>query len=160
GLARALADAGVPLLGDPLAAIEAAEERATFAAILAELGLRAPAWGTAATTAEARALAEELGYPVIVRPSYVLGGRGMRVAPGPEQLELDGPAYVDRFLAGAIELDVDVLCDGREAWVAAVLEHVERAGVHSGDSACVVPAPSVTAALEGEIRELASVLVA
>ena len=81
----------------------------------------------------------EIGYPVLVRPSYVLGGRGMRVARRPEELELDGPALVDRFLEGALELDVDVLCDGEDGWVAAILEHVERAGVHSGDSACVLP---------------------
>ena len=82
----------------------------------------------------------------------------MRVARSPEELELDGPALVDRFLEGALELDVDVLCDGEDGWVAAILEHVERAGVHSGDSACVLPAPSVTRALEAEIRELASTL--
>ena len=96
---------------------------------------------------------------MLVRPSYVLGGRGMRVARGPEELELAGPALVDRFLAGALELDVDVLCDGEDGWVAAIVEHVERAGVHSGDSACVLPAPSVGERLETEIRELASTLV-
>ena len=157
-LARGLADAEVPLLGDPLPAIEAAEDRARFGALLAELDLAAPAWGHAATTAEARALAAEIGYPVLVRPSYVLGGRGMRVARRPEELELEGPALVDRFLEGALELDVDVLSDGEEAWVAAILEHVERAGVHSGDSACVIPAPSVGPTLEAEIRELAATL--
>jgi carbamoyl-phosphate synthase large subunit len=155
-LARGLAAAGVPLLGDPLPAIDGAEDRGRFAAILDELGLRAPGWGIAGTTAEARSLAAELGYPVLVRPHHVLGGRRMRVAHGSEELELDEPALVDQFLAGAIELDVDALCDGEGAWVAAILEHVERAGVHSGDSACVLPAPSVTVALEDEIRDLAS----
>ena len=147
-LAAGLAAEGVPLLGDPLAAIEAAEDRGHFGALLAELGVSAPAWGMAADTAEARALAEELGYPVVVRPSYVLGGRGMLVARTPGGARADGPALVDRFLEGALELDVDVLCDGEDGWVAAILEHVERAGVHSGDSACVLPAPSVTPALE------------
>jgi carbamoyl-phosphate synthase large subunit len=157
-LARALGDAGVPLLGDPLVAIETAEDREKFGTLLARLDLRAPAWGYAATTVDARALAGELGYPVLVRPSYVLGGRGMRVAHDEADVELAGPALVDRFLAGALELDVDVLCDGEDAWVAAILEHVERAGVHSGDSACVIPAPSVGAVLEAQIRELAQTL--
>ena len=159
-LAAGLAEAGVPLLGDPLGAIEAAEDRGRFGALLAELGLRAPAWGHVETTAEARVLADRLGYPVLVRPSYVLGGRGMRVARSAEELELDGPALVDRFLEGALELDVDLLCDGRDGWVAAIAEHVERAGVHSGDSACVLPAPSVGPALEAEVRQLASAVAA
>ena len=158
-LAHRLAAAGAPLLGDPLAAIDAAEDRGRFAAILDELGLRAPRWGVAASTAEARALADGIGYPVLVRPHHVLGGRRMRVAYGPGQVVLDEPALVDEFLEGAIELDVDVLCDGEGAWVAAVLEHVERAGVHSGDSACVLPAPTVTAALDEEIRDLVRRLV-
>jgi carbamoyl-phosphate synthase large subunit len=96
---------------------------------------------------------------VLVRPHHVLGGRRMRVAYGPDDLTLTEPALVDEFLAGAIELDVDVLCDGEQAWVAAVLEHVERAGVHSGDSACVLPAPSVAPALDDELRDLVSRLV-
>ncbi len=158
-LAAGLAGAGVPLLGDPLGAIDLAEDRGRFGALLAELGLRAPAWIHAQTTAEARAFAEEIGYPVLVRPSYVLGGRGMRVARNAEELELDAPALVDRFLEGALELDVDVLCDGDDGWVAAIVEHVERAGVHSGDSACVLPAPTVGERIELELRELASTLV-
>ena len=158
GLAAGLAEAGVPLLGDPRDAIDAAEDRGRFGALLAELGVRTPAWGFAETTGAARAIAERIGYPVLVRPSYVLGGRGMRVARRPEELVLDGPALVDSFLEGALELDVDVLCDGRDGWVAAIVEHVERAGVHSGDSACVLPAPSVGRALELQIRELASKL--
>jgi carbamoyl-phosphate synthase large subunit len=158
GLAAELTAAGVPLLGEPLAAIELAEDRARFADLLGELGLATPAWEHAETTEEARALAAEIGYPVLVRPSYVLGGRGMRVARSAEELELAGPALVDRFLEGALELDVDVLCDGKDGWVAAIVEHVERAGVHSGDSACVLPAPSVGPRLEAEIRELASTL--
>jgi carbamoyl-phosphate synthase large subunit len=153
-LAPGIAGAGFPLLGDPLPAIERAEDRGRFGALLRDLGLRAPAWGTATTGAEARAVAESVGYPVLVRPHHVLGGRGMRVATGPDELELDEPALVDEFLAGALELDVDILCDGESAWVGGILEHVEPAGVHSGDSACVIPAPSVTPFLESEIREL------
>ncbi len=157
-LAPGLAAAGVPLLGDPLGAIDAAEDRGRFAALLDELGLRAPAWGVAAGRDEARALGDRLGYPVLVRPHHVLGGQGMRVARSAAEIELDEPCLVDRFLEGALELDVDALCDGEGAWVAAVLEHVEPAGVHSGDSACVLPAPSVTPALEEEIRAAAAAI--
>jgi carbamoyl-phosphate synthase large subunit len=155
-LAPGLAAAGVPLIGDPLDAIAAAEDRGRFAKLLDELGLRAPDWGVADGREEALAVADRIGYPVLVRPHHVLGGRGMRVVRRPDELDLDEPCLVDRFVEGALELDVDALCDGEEAWVAAVLEHVEPAGVHSGDSACVVPAPSVTPALEEEIRELAT----
>jgi carbamoyl-phosphate synthase large subunit len=153
-LAPGLAIAGVPLLGDPLPAIEAAEDRGRFAALLDDLGVRAPEWGVAETAEEAHAVADRIGYPVLVRPHHVLGGRWMGVARGSEEVELAGPSLVDRFLEGARELDVDALCDGEGAWVAAILEHVEPAGVHSGDSACVVPGPSVTPALEEEIRAL------
>jgi carbamoyl-phosphate synthase large subunit len=157
-LAPGLAAAGVPLLGNPLPAIEWAEDRGRFGALLADLGLRAPEWGVAATTEEARALATEIGYPVLVRPHHVLGGARMRVARAPGELVVEEPVLVDRFLAGATELDVDVLCDGESAWVAGILEHVEPAGVHSGDSACVIPAPSVSLGLEAEIREIAAAL--
>ena len=157
-LAPGLAAAGVPLLGDPLPAIDAAEDRGAFAAVLGELGLRAPAWGVAADAEEARAVADRVGYPVLVRPHHVLGGQGMQVARGPEEIRCHGPALVDAYLEGALELDVDALCDGEDAWVAAILEHVEPAGVHSGDSACVVPAPSVTPALEAEIRAAAAAI--
>ncbi|HVM69285.1 MAG TPA: carbamoyl-phosphate synthase large subunit [Gaiellaceae bacterium] len=153
-LAHRLAAAGAPLLGEPLEAIDLAEDRGRFGAVLDELGVRAPRWGVAETTSEAHALAAELGYPVLLRPHYVLGGRGMRVAHGPEDVVVDGPVLVDQFLAGALELDVDALADGGGAWVAAILEHVERVGVHSGDSACVLPGPSVSPRLEAEIREL------
>ena len=142
-LAEGLAEAGVPLLGDPLPSIRAAEDRGRFAEILGGLGLQAPAWMAVESTDEARAAAERIGYPVLVRPHYVLGGSGMRIARSAEDLELAGPALIDEFLEDAIELDVDCLCDGNGAWVAAILEQVERAGVHSGDSACVLPAPSV-----------------
>jgi carbamoyl-phosphate synthase large subunit len=154
-LAPALAAAGVPLLGDPLDAIDAAEDRGRFAALAGEL---APEWGTAENADEARAVAERIGWPVLVRPHHVLGGRGMHVARTPEDLHVTGPVLVDRYLEGALELDVDALCDGEDAWVAAVLEHVEPAGVHSGDSACVLPGPSVSRALEAEIRQAAALV--
>ncbi len=150
-LAPVLAAAGVPLLGDPLDAIDAAEDRGRFAALAGEL---APAWGLAETVEEARMVADGLGYPVLVRPHHVLGGRGMHVAQGAGELRVDGPCLIDRYLEGAVELDLDALCDGEDAWVAAILEHVEPTGVHSGDSACVLPGPSVTAALEDELREV------
>ncbi len=159
-LAPGVAGAGFPLLGDPLPAIERAEDRGRFGALLGELGLRTPAWGTAATSAEARAVAERIGYPVLVRPHHVLGGRGMRVARRPEELEVDESALVDEFLEGALELDVDILCDGESVWVGGILEHVEPAGVHSGDSACVIPAPSVSPALEADIHELSAAIAA
>src|SRR5262245_61384870 len=152
-LAPAIAAAGYPLLGDPLDAIDAAEHRGRFAALAGDL---APEWGEAASADDARAIAERIGYPVLVRPHYVISGRGMHVAHAPEELRVDGPCLVDRYLEGALELDVDALCDGGAAWVAAVLEHVEPVGVHSGDSACVLPVPSVTEALEDEIREVAT----
>ena len=158
GLAPGVAAAGFPLLGDPLRAIEHAEDRGRFGALLGDLGLRAPAWGTATTGVEARAVAERIGYPVLVRPHHVLGGRGMRVVRGPEELNLGEPALVDQFLEGALELDVDILCDGESVWLGGILEHVEPAGVHSGDSACVIPAPSVTPALEAEIREVSAAI--
>ena len=157
-LAADLEAAGIPLLGDPLPAIDAAEDRGRFGEVLGELGLRAPDWAVAADAAEARAAAERIGYPVLVRPHYVLGGQGMRIAWSSGELEVDGPCLVDRFLAGARELDVDALCDGESAWVAGVLEHVEPAGMHSGDSACVIPAPSLTPALEREIDAAVSAL--
>jgi carbamoyl-phosphate synthase large subunit len=152
-LAPSLAAAGFPLLGDPLGAIDAAEHRGRFAELAGEL---APAWGEAADADEAREIADRIGYPVLVRPHYVISGRGMHVAHSPEELRVQGPCLVDRYLEGALELDVDALCDGRSAWVAAVLEHVEPTGVHSGDSACVLPGPSVSEQLEVEIREIAS----
>jgi carbamoyl-phosphate synthase large subunit len=156
-LAPAIAHAGYPLLGDPLDAIDAAEHRGRFAALAGDL---APEWGEAADADEARDIAGRIGYPVLVRPHYVISGRGMHVAHVPEDLRVDGPCLVDRYLEGALELDVDALCDGEGAWVAAVLEHVEPVGVHSGDSACVLPGPSVSEPLEQEIRDVATRIAA
>ena len=157
-LAPGLHDAGVPLLGEPRAAIDAAEDRVRFAELLDTLRLRAPPWRAAGDAAEAQEAAEELGYPVLVRPHHVIGGRGIHVARNAGELRVEGACLVDRFLENAIELDVDVLCDGDDAWVAAILEHVERAGSHSGDSAVVVPAPSVTARCADEIRHAATAI--
>jgi carbamoyl-phosphate synthase large subunit len=157
-LAHGLAAAGVPLLGDPLAAIDLAEDRGKFALVLEELGLGAPRWGVAETREEALQVADQIGYPVLVRPHYVLGGRRMRVVRAPDELEIHEPSLVDEFLEGALELDVDLLCDGESAWVAGILEHVEPAGIHSGDSACVLPGPSVSDDLAGEILSMASKL--
>jgi carbamoyl-phosphate synthase large subunit len=151
-LAHAIAAAGYPLLGDPLDAIDAAEHRGRFAALAGDL---APEWGEAATADEAREIAGRIGYPVLVRPHYVISGRGMHVAHSADELRVQGPCLVDRYLEGALELDVDALCDGEGAWVAAVLEQVEPVGVHSGDSACVLPGPSVSEQLEAEIRDVA-----
>jgi carbamoyl-phosphate synthase large subunit len=154
-LAPALAAAGVPLLGDPLDAIDAAEDRARFAELAGDL---APEWGAAADADEARAIAERLGYPVLVRPHHVLGGRGMHLARTAGELDVVGPCLVDRYLEGALELDVEVLADGEHAWTAAILEHVEPAGVHSGDSACVLPGPSVSRELDARVRDAASLV--
>jgi carbamoyl-phosphate synthase large subunit len=148
-LARALSLAGVPLLGTSFDDIDRAENRARFAALVESLGLLQPASTTATTEEDAFAAAERLGYPVLVRPSYVLGGRGMRVVYQPKELAQviaggvtigkDEPILLDKFLEDAIEVDVDALGDGGTWVVAAVMEHIEEAGIHSGDSSCVIP---------------------
>jgi carbamoyl-phosphate synthase large subunit len=157
-LAPAVSAAGYPVLGDPLEAIDAAEHRGRFAALAGDL---APEWGEAATPEEALEIADRIGFPVLIRPHYVISGRGMHVAYDADELARafvpeTRRVLVDRYLEGALELDVDALCDGDGAWVVAVLEHVEPAGVHSGDSACVLPGPSVGERLELEIREVAT----
>ncbi|WP_373192967.1 carbamoyl-phosphate synthase large subunit [Mycobacterium marinum] len=143
GLAERLANAGVP------AAIDLAEDRGAFGDVLTAAGLPAPRYGTATTFAQARRIAEDIGYPVLVRPSYVLGGRGMEIVYDEETLrgyitratELSPahPVLVDRFLEDAVEIDVDALCDGTEVYIGGVMEHIEEAGIHSGDSACALP---------------------
>ena len=121
--------------------------------------MRCPPWAIAASVAEALVAAADIGYPVLVRPSYVLGGRAMRVCYDAEQLEaamsaVHGRVLLDRFVENAIELDVDALCDGDDVYIAAVMQHVEEAGVHSGDSACVLPAPSLTLAAALEVEHV------
>jgi carbamoyl-phosphate synthase large subunit len=154
-LAQALEGAGVPILGTPFRTVDLAEDRERFAALLDSLGVRCPAWGIAASAGAARLVASRIGYPVLVRPSYVLGGRAMRVCYGPEELgEIDRPVLIDRFLEDALELDVDAVSDGDHTYVGAIMQHVEEAGVHSGDSACVLPAPSLSALQEAEIRDI------
>jgi carbamoyl-phosphate synthase large subunit len=155
-LARAIEEAGYRLLGTPLDAIDLAEDRERFGSLAGELGIRCPPWATVTGAEEARAAAEEIGYPVLVRPSYVLGGRAMRVCYDEEQLEtamaaVHGSVLLDRFVENATELDVDALCDGDEVYIGAVMQHVEEAGVHSGDSTCVLPAPSLTLAAALEV---------
>jgi carbamoyl-phosphate synthase large subunit len=158
-LARAIERAGFRILGTPFAAIDLAEDRERFARLAAAIGLRCPPWGVASTRAEAAAVARRIGYPVLVRPSYVLGGRAMRVCYGEADLpEVEAPVLVDRFLEHAVELDVDALCDGRDTYVAAVMEHVEEAGIHSGDSSCVLPAPSDRDDLREAVRRLGPAL--
>ncbi|MBV8930896.1 MAG: carbamoyl-phosphate synthase large subunit, partial [Mycobacteriaceae bacterium] len=149
GLAQRLADAGVPIVGTTPGAIDLAEDRGAFGDVLTAAGLPAPRFGTATTFDQARKIAAEIGYPVLVRPSYVLGGRGMEIVYDEQTLngyiiratELSPahPVLVDRFLEDAIEIDVDALCDGTEVYIGGIMEHIEEAGIHSGDSACALP---------------------
>jgi carbamoyl-phosphate synthase large subunit len=158
-LAAAIEQAGFRVLGTPYESIDLAEDRERFGGLLAEHGIRCPDWGIARTGVEAAELAHRIGYPVLVRPSYVLGGRAMRVCYRANEVlqafraNTLGPTLVDRFLESAVEIDVDALSDGEETYVAAVMQHVEEAGVHSGDSTVVLPAPSLTAHAAVEIRE-------
>jgi len=148
-LARALTEAGVPLLGTSFENIDRAENRRKFGELVDSLGLLQPASATATSAEEAVTVAERLGWPVLVRPSYVLGGRGMRVVYGAGELSAvlaqgfavshEAPLQLDKFLEDAIEVDVDALGDGTDYVVAAVMEHIEEAGIHSGDSSCVIP---------------------
>ncbi|HEX5895039.1 MAG TPA: carbamoyl-phosphate synthase large subunit [Thermoleophilaceae bacterium] len=151
-LAAGLAAAGVPLLGTPVDSIHRAEDRPSFGALLDELGLRGPPYATAESHAEALEVADGVGYPLLVRPSYVLGGRAMEICYSREGLEsylkrtnggTGRTIFLDRFLENAIEIDVDALCDGEDVEIGAIMQHVEEAGVHSGDSACVIPAMSL-----------------
>jgi carbamoyl-phosphate synthase large subunit len=163
GLAAGLAAAGVPIAGTSPEAIDLAEDRGSFGRVLAAAGLPAPRHGTASSHREARDIAAEIGYPVLVRPSYVLGGRGMEIVYDDSTLESymaratqaspEHPVLIDRFLDDAIEIDVDALFDGEELYLGGVMEHIEEAGIHSGDSACALPPIALGAGDIARIRE-------
>ncbi len=171
-LAEELQELGVPILGTSPDNIDLAEDRERFAALVQRLNLKQPANGIARSRDEALRVATRIGYPVLLRPSYVLGGRGMEVVDGPQQLEhyiatavqVSGrsPVLIDRYLRDAIEVDVDAICDGTDVAVCGVLQHIEEAGVHSGDSACAIPphslSPDVVKEVERQTRELALAL--
>ena len=171
-LAQALEDAGIPILGTSPDAIDHAEDRERFAKLVHKLGLKQPDNGIAYTRDEAAAVAARIGYPVLLRPSFVLGGRAMEIVDSEAQLDDyiktavtvagDSPVLVDRYLRDAIECDVDALCDGEEVRIAGVMQHIEEAGVHSGDSACTLPpyslAPDIIAQMEQQTAKLAFAL--
>ncbi|MFD1860619.1 carbamoyl-phosphate synthase large subunit [Aeromicrobium camelliae] len=170
GLAAGLEAAGVPIVGTPPAAIDLAEERGAFGRVLADAGLPAPKHGTATTFEGAKRVADEIGYPVLVRPSYVLGGRGMEIVYDEEALKNyirtateispERPVLVDRFLDDAVEIDVDALYDGSELFLGGIMEHIEEAGVHSGDSACVLPPITLGQSEIERIRESTEAIAA
>ncbi|WP_026875879.1 carbamoyl-phosphate synthase large subunit [Jiangella gansuensis] len=163
GLAEALAEAGVPIVGTSPAAIDLAEDRGSFGQVLADAGLPAPKHGTARSFEQAREIAADIGYPVLVRPSYVLGGRGMEIVYDDATLadyigrateaSPQHPVLVDRFLDDAVEIDVDALYDGSELYLGGVMEHIEEAGIHSGDSACALPPTTLGRDELARIRE-------
>ncbi|MDP2772936.1 MAG: carbamoyl-phosphate synthase large subunit, partial [Nocardioides sp.] len=163
GLAQGLADAGVPIVGTSPEAIHLAEERGAFGRVLHEAGLPAPKHGMASSFHEAQEIAAEIGYPVLVRPSYVLGGRGMEIVYDDAALEgyitrataisPEHPVLVDRFIDDAVEIDVDALYDGEELYLGGVMEHIEEAGIHSGDSACVLPPVTLGREVIGRVRD-------
>ena len=161
GLAAGLAKEGVPIIGTSVSAIHKAEDRGEFGEVLKKTGLNAPAFGTAFSYLEAKEVADSIGYPVLVRPSFVLGGRGMEIVYDEDSLHgfiekateinPDHPVLIDRFLDSAIEIDVDALFDGETVYLAGIMEHIEEAGVHSGDSACVIPPQSISESMVKEI---------
>ena len=167
-LARALEAAGIPILGTSPDAIDLAEDREQFAALVDKLKLLQPKNGIARSREEALIVAERVGYPVLMRPSFVLGGRAMEIVDGPQQLEDyiqtavqvsgDAPVLIDQYLRDAIEVDVDAICDGDQVVVAGVLQHIEEAGVHSGDSACSLPPYSLPEEIIAEIERQAEAL--
>jgi carbamoyl-phosphate synthase large subunit len=163
GLARALADEGIPILGTAPDAIDLAEDRGAFGTLLIDQGLNAPEFGMAVNIEEAREIANRVGYPVLVRPSFVLGGRGMEIVYDDASLASfierateitpSRPVLIDKFLDSATEVDVDALFDGDQLFMGGVMEHIEEAGVHSGDSACVIPPQSISSEMLKEIEE-------
>ena len=167
-LASALQAAGVPIIGTTPASIDLAEDRDLFSNILNELGISYPAAGMASTYEQACRVAEHIGFPLLVRPSYVLGGRGMAIVYDANQLETymtqaaqispDHPIYLDKFLEGAIEVDLDALCDGTDVYIGGVMEHIEMAGIHSGDSACVIPPYSLSENVVNTLQDIAAKL--
>jgi carbamoyl-phosphate synthase large subunit len=167
-LAQELEDAGIPILGTSPDAIDLAEDRERFADLVGRLGLKQPANGIARSREEALAVAERIGYPVLMRPSYVLGGRAMEIVEDSAQLEAyiqtavqvsgDSPVLIDQYLRDATEVDVDAICDGTDVVVAGVLQHIEEAGVHSGDSACTLPPHSLPREVIAEIERQADAL--
>jgi len=161
-LAAGLAAAGIEILGTPVDAIDLAEERSRFGPLLDRLGYRAPPYAAAASPREAIERAPEVGFPLLVRPSYVLGGRAMEIVYSVEGLReylrrvgtaAGATIYLDRFLEDSIEVDVDALCDGADVWIAGIMQHVEEAGIHSGDSACVLPPHSLGEEMLAQIGE-------
>ena len=163
-LAAGLHDAGVPILGTSVDAIDLAEDRGRFGALLENLGYEAPPYATAHGVSEALRASEDVGFPLLVRPSYVLGGRAMEIVysvedladylrrTGPPGASYEREIFLDRFLENAIEVDVDALCDGESVWIGGIMQHVEEAGIHSGDSACVLPPHSLGPEMLDEIR--------
>ncbi len=164
-LANALEAEGIPILGTTPDAIDLAEDRERFQALVNELGLKQPKNGIASTDEQALEIADEIGFPLVIRPSYVLGGRAMEIVRDMEQLKRyineavvvsgDSPVLLDSYLAGAVELDVDALCDGADVHVAGIMQHIEEAGVHSGDSACSLPPYSLSKDILDQIKDQA-----
>ncbi|MDU9002264.1 carbamoyl-phosphate synthase large subunit [Sedimentitalea todarodis] len=167
-LANALQDEGIPILGTTPDAIDLAEDRERFQQLVQNLGLKQPHNGIASTDAQAFEIAKDIGFPLVIRPSYVLGGRAMEIVRDQAQLERyiseavvvsgDSPVLLDSYLSGAVELDVDAICDGTDVHVAGIMQHIEEAGVHSGDSACSLPPYSLDAAIIEEIKAQTSAL--
>ncbi len=161
-LSQALSEASIPILGTSADAIDIAEDRERFAVLLQKLGLRQPENGIARSAEQAEAIAERIGYPIIIRPSYVLGGRAMEILYDRNglgrymrevvRISNDNPVLIDRYLNEASEVDVDCICDGETVYVAGVMEHIEEAGIHSGDSACSIPPYSLSPAIVAELR--------
>jgi len=162
-LAQALEDAGVPILGTSPDAIDLAEDRDRFKALVQQLKLKQPNNGIASSDQEAKQIAEDIGYPVVIRPSYVLGGRAMEIVHDTAQLERyiseavvvsgSSPVLIDSYLSDATEIDVDALCDGKDVFVCGIMEHIEEAGIHSGDSACSLPPHSLSDDIIEQLKE-------